>query len=206
MAEEFVFGVLLKGDIGGVGAALEGLGEEDVAKEGLYGTAGGDEALGEVIEEFGVSGEVAEFAEVVGGGDEAAAEDVMPEAVDDDAGGEGIARHVGHVSGEFEPAALGGVEGGWIEGVEEAAGDEGGGLFVIATDKEGGVLGVGFDDAGDAGGGGELGFEFVVFFEEGSDGGEGEFLRLDEGVEGFGVGIGEGVGLPGGDELMRGCG
>ena len=166
MAEEFVFGVFLSGDVGGVGAALEGVGEEDVAKEALDGAAGGDEALGEVVEEFGVGGEVAEFAEVVGGGDEAAAEEVMPETVDDDAGGEGVARHVGHVSGEFEAAALGGVEGGGIEGVEEAAGDEGGGLFVIATDEEGGVFGVGFDDAGDAGGGGELGFEVAVAFEE----------------------------------------
>jgi hypothetical protein len=119
-----------------------------------------------VVEEFGVGGEVAEFAEVVGGGDEAATEDVMPEAVDDDASGEGIGFEIGDVLGEFETAALGGVEGGGVEGVEEAAGDEGGGLFVIATDEEGGVLGVGFDDAGDAGGGGELGFEVAVAFEK----------------------------------------
>lgn len=42
------------------------------------------DVVGEVVEEQGVGWFFAESTEVVGGGDDALAEDVMPESVDDD--------------------------------------------------------------------------------------------------------------------------
>ena len=90
-------------------------------------------------------GEVAEFAEVIDAGDEAATEDVMPHAVDDDPRGERVVLHVRHVLGEFESAALLRGEGLGIERIEKTAGDDFGKLVVIATNKERGVLGIGLD-------------------------------------------------------------
>ncbi len=48
------------------------------------------EVGGELVEEFGMGDGAAHDAEVAGGGAEAAAEVVLPEAVGDDAGGEGV--------------------------------------------------------------------------------------------------------------------
>jgi hypothetical protein len=80
--------------------------------------------------------QVAEFAEIIDAGDDAAAEDMMPHAIDDDAGGERVALHVRHVLGEFKAAAGLRVEGRGIERVEETARNEFSRLFVLATDKE----------------------------------------------------------------------
>ena len=110
-------------------------------------------------------GEFAEFAEVVCAGDDAAAKDMMPETIDDDACGERIALHVGHVPGEFESTAAGGVEGRGIERVKEAALDDLGGLLVIAAHEQRGVFGVRFNDSGHAGGRGQFGFEVAVAFD-----------------------------------------
>ena len=44
--------------------------------------------MGEMVEEIGMSGEFALETEVVGGGDDAASEVMVPNAVDDDAGEE----------------------------------------------------------------------------------------------------------------------
>src|ERR1041385_4805526 len=57
------------------------------AFEGCPRVAGGG---GEPVEELGVAGAAAHFAEVVGGVDDSAAEVVVPDAVDDGAPGEGV--------------------------------------------------------------------------------------------------------------------
>src|SRR3954462_10190119 len=50
----------------------------------------GDEATCEEVEQLGVAGPLAHCPEVAGGGDEASAEVTLPDAVDQDPGGEGI--------------------------------------------------------------------------------------------------------------------
>ena len=95
--EEFVFGVfgvggLPVGVVGGEGGELVGAGEDEAADEFFEGPAVGDEVVGEVVEEEGVGGGVASGAEVVDGADKAFTEEVHPDAVDEDAGGEGVLR------------------------------------------------------------------------------------------------------------------
>ena len=63
-----------------------------------------DEAGGEVVEEFGVSGRGGHVAEVVGGGDEPGAEVLLPDAIHEDAGGHGVLR-IDDGEGELEAAA-----------------------------------------------------------------------------------------------------
>ena len=48
------------------------------------------EVGGEVVEEFGVGGFFAEGAEVIDGGNDASAEEVVPDSVGHDSGGEGV--------------------------------------------------------------------------------------------------------------------
>jgi hypothetical protein len=103
----------------------------------------------------------------------------MPKTVNNHACGEWVVFHVCHVFGEFEAAASRGVEGPWIERVEETARDDLGGLFVVTTNEERGVFGIGFNDAGDAGGKREFGFEVAVTFKQWRDGCEREFFGLD---------------------------
>jgi len=63
-----------------------------------------DEAGGEVVEQLGMSGRGRHVAQIVGRGDEAFAEMLLPEAVDEDAGREGVFG-IGDGLGEFEAAA-----------------------------------------------------------------------------------------------------
>ena len=89
--EEAVFGVA--GDQigrGGGGLAI-GCGGDHQANHGFDVPVGADEFGGEPVEEFGMAGWFALDTEVLGGFDEAGAEDGLPEAVDGDTGGEGIA-------------------------------------------------------------------------------------------------------------------
>ena len=88
--EEAVFGVGLEVDGATGGGLLVGLGEDHFLHEGFDVPAGIDELKGEVVEEFGVAGPHALGAEVLRGFDESGAEELLPEAVDGDAGGEGI--------------------------------------------------------------------------------------------------------------------
>ena len=99
-----------------------------------------DEGAGEPVEQGGVGGAVAEDAEVFGAGDEAATEVPAPEAVDGDAGGEGVLAG-GKPAGEVEAAALFGREDGLCEGGAhdggEAAGDGWAEGEVAAADVDG---------------------------------------------------------------------
>src|SRR5690606_32851019 len=67
-------------------------GSEDFTMEPLHRPAPLHELGREPVEQFGMAGAFAELAEVGGGGDEAAAEVVLPDPVDEDAGGEGVVR------------------------------------------------------------------------------------------------------------------
>ena len=89
----------------GLATFLVDMGEHDDAVELFDGPIFFDERGGEVVEEFGVGRGFALGAEVIEGGDEAFAEVVHPEAIDEDASGEGIG-FGGDGLGEFEATAL----------------------------------------------------------------------------------------------------
>ena len=98
-----IVGILL-GVLGVVGGALlVGGAEDDEAVEFFDGPTVFNEAAREVVEEFGVAGWGGHVAEVVGGGDEAGAEVLLPDAVDEDARGHGVFG-VGDSEGEREAA------------------------------------------------------------------------------------------------------
>ena len=82
---------LIDGVVGGrsMGIEPEGVGGEDEAVEGFQGRTGSDEAEGEIIEQREEGGSGFLWAEIAGVG-ERRAEMPGPDAVDDDAGGEGI--------------------------------------------------------------------------------------------------------------------
>ncbi len=117
--------------IGVAGAALVGGGGDDEGVELFNGGAMLGEPVGEVVEEFGMGGECAGAAEVVRVSREAFAEVPGPDAVDNDASGEGVF-WVDDPVGEGEAAvALGGGEfGGWHLaerfGGADCAGNDGG--------------------------------------------------------------------------------
>ena len=123
VAEEAVCGVAVVGSLRG---KLVGSAEGDFADEGFDGPAVFDEAEGEMVEEFGVTGELAGLAEVIGGANDAFTEEVFPNAVDHDAGGEGVFG-IGDPVGEFESAGVFGrnVSGGsgFHGDGDESAGD-----------------------------------------------------------------------------------
>ena len=178
---EFVgvdFGLLVVG----VTDCLVGAGEHDrCGCSRLMRPAVLDEPVGQVVEQLGVGGRLAQGAEVVDGGDDAPAEEVVPDAVDHDAGGEGVGG-VDDPFGQFEAGRLRIVDCGLrIEGFEEAAGGEGGRGFGVAADEDVFVGGV----AVGGGEGVETGRGWIVrvrsvFVEEGGDGGRGG--ELLEGV------------------------
>ena len=104
---------LVDGVVGGrsMGIEPEGVGGEDEAVEGFQGRTGSDEAEGEIIEQREEGGSGFLWAEIAGVG-ERRAEMPGPDAVDDDAGGEGIggseifrarARRGGSSSGKGPP-------------------------------------------------------------------------------------------------------
>jgi hypothetical protein len=105
VVEELVLGVERPGVVVGTAGHAVGAGEDHEAVQVLDRPAASDELGGEVVEELGVGRGLAHRAEVVGGADEAFAEVVLPDAVDHDAGEEGVARGVGHAAGEVEAAA-----------------------------------------------------------------------------------------------------
>ena len=75
--------------------------EDDFANERFDGPAVVGELKGEVVEQFGMAGKFAGPAKVIGGADEAFAEEVFPNPVGHDAGGEGVVG-IGNPSGELE--------------------------------------------------------------------------------------------------------
>ena len=99
--EEAIFGIGLEQ----IGAGARGLaiggGEENFFDERFAAVAEAAEFGGEKIEKLGVSGFFAADAEIVGGGDEGAAEEVKSDVVDEDAIGEGVGG-VGEPVGEVE--------------------------------------------------------------------------------------------------------
>jgi hypothetical protein len=82
-----------------------GLGEEQTADELLGGpTVHMDKLPGQVIEQFRMGGAFSERAEVVDGTHKAASEEVVPDAIDPDAGHQRVGR-VGQLARQFEAAA-----------------------------------------------------------------------------------------------------
>ena len=110
------------------GVLLVGVGGDDETMEFFERPAVFDEGDGEVVEEFGVGGELALHAKVIERGDDAFAEEGGPVTVDDDAGGKGIFGR-GEPLGEFESVF-------WkcfvfrVDGVGESGGD---GLFWLGV-------------------------------------------------------------------------
>ncbi len=134
---EQVVGPIAGGDTRGRRAgALEGVGQHERAQHGFDGPAFRDESLGEVIEQFGVGGLIAETPEVIDGADEATSKGVVPEPVDHHAGRQRVVRGT-DFRGQFEPPASGRIEGFYVEDFEEASGDGFGGLAMVAADVEG---------------------------------------------------------------------
>ena len=192
--EEVVAGVFFA-EVGAVGGALAvGAGGDDEAVDVFEAPVFGEEFGGEPVEEFGVGGGGALHAEVVFGFDEAASEVLLPDAVDDDACGEGVFR-ADDPFGEIEAV---GLKGGGLEGVEDAGGagsDFVGGAGEVAFDEDGGFAGFGeflHDQGGDALV--QEGIDFfvaVVEFAEGADApdaGSEQALGLGEGAFVFGEG------------------
>ena len=144
---------------------LVGAAEDDLADEGFDGPIVFDKAEGEVVEEFGVAGEFAGLAKIVGGADEALAEKVFPKAVDDDTGGEWVLG-IGDPAGEFEAAGVvrrdvGGGAGLHDDG-DETAGDFGSLVADLAPDMD-----VAVGDGVGIGGRHRDDFKFLEFGGEG---------------------------------------
>src|SRR5207249_4779361 len=104
------------------------------------------EARRQPVEQFWVRRAVAVEAEVVGGGDQAAAEVVVPDAVHDDAGGErvgGVDDPVGQASAAFGFGGVGGeaeVRGGRADDGETAGGHPVAAALDVAPQEEVGRL------------------------------------------------------------------
>src|SRR5262249_18478465 len=79
-------------------------GQHDLAVKNLDGPALGHEPAGQIVQQFGVRRPLAERAEVGGRADDAPAEVPGPDAVDDDAGRQGIIL-TGNSLSQLEPAA-----------------------------------------------------------------------------------------------------
>ena len=118
-------------DLGSGEAALAvGLREDDGFMQGFHVPAGADEFAGEPVEEFGIFGAVTLAAEVVGGLDEAAAEEGLPEAIHRHAREQRMAR-VGEPACEAEAVArLIGWKGGEGGG---GVGANGGAALIVFT-------------------------------------------------------------------------
>ena len=122
---------------------MVGFGRDDELSELFERPAVFDKPVGEVVEEFGVGWDGSGAAEVVGIAGEALAEVPGPDAVDDDAGGEGISfggdpvgegeAALAFVAGEFGGCHLAerfrGAESsggdGVADGVDISAGEDG---------------------------------------------------------------------------------
>jgi hypothetical protein len=100
--EEAIFGIGGEGRGTRAAALLVGGAEHHLFVQGFEAPVVADEFLSEEVEEFGVGRAFALETEIAGGIDEAAAEVMVPEAVDDDAGEEvaGAVFGIGHPVGE----------------------------------------------------------------------------------------------------------
>ena len=190
------------------GLALEGLAGEQQAQQGLDRTAAVDEAPRQQVEQFRMRRRRTELAEIVGGGDQAAAEDVVPEAVDDDPRGQRVGLQIGDPLRQLQAAAAGGPERRRVEGVEKAARHRIGGLLVVAADEQRGVPGVGLDDARHAHRRRQAGFKVAVApHQRGHLGQVGQAVGQPAGVkqplQGLGLGVGQTVRLPGRHQNFR---
>src|SRR5438876_687408 len=81
------------------------LGEHQSFEKRLDLESTGGELAGEIIQQFRVCRPFAEDAEVIGAGNYPAAEEVVPEAIDRDAGQVWIALRIDDLPGEFEAAS-----------------------------------------------------------------------------------------------------
>ena len=104
---------------------LKGIRQDQEANLLLDGPALFDEAGGEVIEQFGIGGRLADGAEVIGSRDDSLPEQMQPDAVCHDARGERIGG-AGNEIGDLEAAAAVGFDAVRRSGdqFEEAAGDQ----------------------------------------------------------------------------------
>ncbi len=128
-----IAGDFFGGDGGGL--AIGGGGDHE-PEQVLDIPATGLEFDGEPVEQLLVDGILAHDAEVIDGPDEAGAEDFLPEAVDGDAGGEGVFRGDDPL-GETE--AIGGrTFGHGMQDGEGAGGDGVAGLVVLAPEQDAG--------------------------------------------------------------------
>ena len=101
----FVGGIKF-GGIGDTGAGESvGVAENEGAEELLLGPVVRHKTGGEMVEKFGVGGEFSACAEVIDARDEANVEQLLPDSVDCDACGEGVA-FVCEPIGELEAATL----------------------------------------------------------------------------------------------------
>jgi hypothetical protein len=162
MGEENIVGVGRAGG-GGLAGGLPGFGDDNEADEAFKGIA--DKPGSEIIEQFWMGWSCAEAAEVIGGGDQAATEEMMPDAVHDDAGGEGIIR-TGEIFSQLEAGTFGGDVRLGIERFQEAAGDTFTWLFVVATSEEGLIGFLGVDETRSADGNGQLRFFIAPGFKK----------------------------------------
>ena len=88
--EEEVFGISFKiNRVAGRGL-LVGFREDERLHEGFHIPTGFHELEGEMVEEFGVAGPHPLGSKVFGGFDDSGAEELLPETIDGDAGGEGV--------------------------------------------------------------------------------------------------------------------
>ena len=166
-----------------------------------------NESPGQEIKQFGVGGEIAEPAKIIGGGDNAGAEHMMPDAVHHDAGGEGIGI-AGQAVGKLQAAAAGGLERGGVDAVKKVPGHRCAWLLVIAANEERGIMCIGFEHAWSACGLGELRLNFPIPGKQWgslSDGLHivGELAVTEQGVDQFGLGVRGRMVDPGFDCLTR---
>ena len=132
---EPVAGVLRGGGRVVVGAQLVDRAEHDLAVQLLDRHAVLDEVGGQVFQQVGIGGAFAGHAEVAGRIDQAGAEVVLPDAVDDDPHGDGLLQDV---VGQFQASAAFGEELGLAlgENAEEVARNFRPQVFGIAAERE----------------------------------------------------------------------
>jgi hypothetical protein len=100
--------------------------------------------VSQVVEQQRVGGKIASGTEVIDRAHQALAEQVHPDAVDDDAGGERVLR-MGDPLGKLEATALVGGDAGSVRdfgGLNEATGDGGAEIADVAANMNGAIGGL----------------------------------------------------------------
>ena len=129
---------------------------------------------------------IAEASKIIDRADQSATEDVVPESIRDDAGGERIVGR-GDLLGELQAAAASGHESFGVESLKVATRDDGRRLLVFSAHEEWHIEALCFKEPRSATRDGEFGFQFAVFGSEGGELGRGGRRGVEHSVSHCGI-------------------